>query len=521
MFRRLLTFAALTAWQVAAQQTCESLINLKLPHTTITSAATVAEATARGAGTIPPHCEVKGTSRPTSDSEIKFQVWLPVSGWNGKYQQVGNGGWAGSIPAPVEPLRRGYATAGTDDGHSSGGAEWAIGHPEKLIDFGYRAVHETRLQAVAIVEAFYGKGTSRNYFVGCSDGGREALMEAQRFADDFDGIIAGAPANYWTHLVTSGLWDERALLDDAAATIPAAKLPAIQKAAIEQCDALDGVKDGLIEDPRVCHFDPGAIECRGADSPECLTTPQIGALRKIYGGPKNPRTGASIYPGKSPGVESVTGTWGAWIIPGPQGTPSGFGFANSFYLQALYEGLKTDFRTLNFDSDVAYADEKAGPVLNSTNPDLRSFRARGGRLIQYHGWGDAAIAPQNSIDYYEMVRTFMNQYPNGRMNVREPVDDFYRLFMVPGMGHCGGGIGPNSFGNGAPVAQADPERDLVTALDRWVEKGIAPDHFVGTGKSVSAPGKVLTRPLCAYPKVAHYKGSGDINDATNFSCVAP
>ncbi len=513
----------MTALSVAAQPTCESLASLKLPHTSITS-ATTAPATAA----IPAHCAVQAITHPASDSEIKFELWLPISGWNGKYQQIGNGGWAGSVPVGglAEPVRRGFAAAGTDDGHTGGsGAEWAIGHPEKLIDFGSRAVHETRVQSLAIVQEYYGKDTAHNYFVGCSDGGREALMEAQRFADDFDGIIAGAPANYWTHLLTEGLWYEHALLDDPAGTIPQNKLAAIQKAAVDQCDMLDGVKDGLIEDPRVCHFDPGKIACKGADTAECLTAPQLTALRKIYAGPKNPRTGEQLFPGPSPGVEGVPGTWGSWIIPGPgpQGTSAGFGFANTFYLQALYENLKPDFRVLNFDSDVAYADEKAAAVLNSNSPDLRSFRARGGKLIQYHGWGDAAIAPQNSINYYEMVRAFMAKYPNGRTGSQGPVDDFYRLFMVPGMGHCNGGIGPNVFGNGGTVAGAksDPERDIVTALDRWVEKNVAPDHFIGTGKVVGDPAKVLTRPLCAYPKVARYKGSGDINDAASFSCLAP
>jgi len=261
--------------------------------------------------TVPAHCAVQATTRPTSDSEIKFELWLPATGWNGKYEQVGNGGWAGDLPTNslAEPLRRGYAVAGTDDGHTGGGAEWAIGHPEKLADFGYRAVHETRLQAVTITEAYYVKETTHNYFVGCSDGGREALMEAQRFADDFDGIIAGAPANNWTHLIATALWDEQALLNDPAATIPPAKLPAIQKTAVEQCDALDGVKDGLISDPRACHVDLSKLACKGADSPDCLTAPQIGALRKIYGGPTNPRTGTQIHPGFAPGVEGVGGTW--------------------------------------------------------------------------------------------------------------------------------------------------------------------------------------------------------------------
>jgi hypothetical protein len=509
----LLVLTSLLGWPAVAQQTCESLASLKLPHTTVTAAASVA-----ATSNIPAHCAVQATARPTSDSEIKFELWLPLSAWNGKYEQVGNGGWAGSVPVGslAEPLRRGFAAAGTDDGHSGGNAEWAIGHPEKLADFGFRAVHETRVQSIAIVDAFYGKETSHNYFVGCSDGGREALMEAQRFADDFDGIIAGAPANYWTHLLTEGLWYEHALLDDPAATIPPEKLPAIQKAAVAQCDALDGVKDGLIEDPRACHFDPGVIACKGADTAECLTAPQLGALRKIYAGPKNPRTGEQLFPGPSPGVEGMPDTWAAWIVPGPKGPSAGFGFANSFYLQALYENLKPDFHALNFDADVAYADEKAAPLLNSNNPDLRSFRARGGKLIQYHGWGDAAIAPQNSIDYYEMVKSFLAKYPNGRVQVQGPVDDFYRLFMIPGMGHCGGGIGPNTMSG----AKTDPERDFLTALDQWVEKGVPPDHFIGTGKSISDPGKVLTRPICEYPKAARYKGSGDINEAASFTCAA-
>jgi feruloyl esterase len=500
--------AALLAWPAAAQQTCESLTALKLPHTTVTSA--VSTPVVRD---VPPHCDVKAISRPTSDSEIQLELWMPLTGWNGKYYQVGNGGWAGSIPVGslAEPLRRGYAVAGTDDGHEGGGADWAVGHPEKLIDFGYRALHETRLQSVGIVNAFYGKSTSRNYFFGCSDGGREALMEAQRFADDFDGIIAGAPANNWTHLLATALWIEQALMDDPASTIPQSKLPVIQKNAIEQCDALDGVKDGLIEDPRVCHVNLKPITCKGADSPECLTAPQIAALQKIYSGPVNPRTGAKIHPGFAPGTEAVAGTWSDWLIPGnPRGEPAAFGFANTFWLQAVYENLKTDFRTLNFDSDVAWGDQKAA-ALNSTNPDLRSFRAHGGKLIQYHGWGDAAIPAQDSIDYYEAAKAFLAKYPDGRMPSKGEVADFYRLFLVPGMSHCGGGVGPNSFGNDATVAKDDPERDLMTALDRWVEKGVAPDHFIGTGKS-------MTRPLCPYPKVAKYKGSGDTNDAASFSC---
>src|SRR5580700_2395510 len=502
------------AARLFAQQPCEGLTKLNLPHTTVTSAASVA-----ATPTIPAHCDVKATARPTSDSEINFELWLPPTGWNGKYQQVGNGGWAGSIPAAsfAEPLKRGFAVAGTDDGHRGGGAAWAIGHPEKMVDFGYRAVHETAIQSHLILQAFYGTDSVRSYFVGCSDGGREALMEAQRFADDFDGIVAGAPANNWSHLFTGFLWNERALLDDPSGTIPVSKLPTIQKAVLAECDALDGVKDGVIEDPRACHFNPVVLTCKGADADDCLTEPQVVALTKIYSGAKNPRTGAQILPGWSPGVEGEPNGWSLWMIPTADRTPAQFSFANTYYGQDVYEDPKWDFRTLNFDEDVRYGDEKVGAVINSNSPDLRSFRARGGKLIQYHGWGDAAIAPNGSIEYYERVKLFMSRYPDPRTDSSKPVEDFYRLFMVPGMGHCAGGNGPNVFGN-RPGAPVDADHDVVVALEQWVEKGVAPKQLIGTGKAAGDPSKTLTRPLCVYPQTAHYNGTGDTNQAASFTC---
>jgi len=514
----------------SAQQSCESLTGLKLPHTTITSSAMIPEGPFAVPGPlranaptiiVPARCVVKGTARPTSDSEIQFEVWLPATGWNGKFRQGGNGGWAGSIPTQslIDPVQHGYATAGTDDGHEGGGgAAWSVGHPEKLVDFGYRAVHETTVQAKAIIRAFYGKNPSLSYFVGCSDGGREALMEAQRYPEHFDGIIAGAPANQWSHHFIGFVWNEQALLKDAASSIPPAKLAVIQSAALAACDALDGVKDGLIEDPRVCRFDPSVLTCKDADGPECLTAQQVEALQKIYSGPKNPRTGAQIYPGYPPGAEAAPGGWAAWITAAkPEGAIQ-FRFGNTYYGQAVFEDPKWDFKTLNFDQDVAFGDEKAGSVLNSNSPDLRSFRARAGKLIQYHGWGDAAIAPLGSIEYYESVRSFLGKFPDARSDSSRPVQDFYRLFMVPGMGHCGGGVGPNSFGNGA-TASADPEHNVFAALERWVEKGVAPERLIGTGKAVGDPAKTLTRPLCPYPQVARYNGTGDPYSAASFACV--
>jgi tannase/feruloyl esterase len=520
---------------VIAQGTCESLASLALPHTSITSAAVVPEGAVTGgrAGGPPPivapaRCVVKAVTRPSSDSEIKLEVWMPVSGWNGKYQQMGNGGWAGSIPTAslVAAVMRGYATAGTDDGHSGGPwAEWAIGHPEKLVDFGYRAVHETSVQAKAIVAAFYKRDPSKSYFFGCSDGGREALMEAQRFPDDFHGIIAGAPANNWTGLMTMALTIERAL-DEA--NLPASKLPAIQAAALNACDNLDNVKDGLIEDPRTCNFDPAVLTCKGAESDQCLTQPQVITLRTIYQGPRHPRTGVQIAPGFVPGTEAVPGGWVPWILPAPPGTQSQLatsviaGFGNSFYGQAVAEDPKWDFRKWNFESDFAYAVDKTAGILNSMSPDLRSFRATGGKLLQYHGWGDAAIPGSASIEYYDRVRTFMAKYPDGRGTSPAALDQFYRLFMVPGMGHCSGGIGANTFGNGGRSAAsptADPDRDILAALERWVEGNVAPDRIIASGVQGGDASKPMTRPLCPYPQIARYKGAGDPYVAESFACA--
>ena len=504
-----------------AQMPCTSLAQVRLDHAEITSAGVMDEGPLPGTGRMPALCMVKAVARPTSDSEIRFQVWLPLANWNGKFEQVGNGGWAGSIPASamIDPLRRGYATAGTDDGHQGGNdAAWAVGHPEKLIDFGYRAVHETSLQARTLIRAFYGKDPSRSYFVGCSDGGREALMEAQRYPNEFDGIIAGAPANYWSHLFTGFVWNEQALLMDPSSRIPSFKLMVIQKAVLAACDGLDGVKDGLLSDPRSCHFDPRELLCHGANGQDCLTGPQIEALQKIYTGPKNPRTGAQLFPGYPPGTESVTGTWDAWIIPQtPRGGSIQSAFADSYYGQVVFEKPRWDFRTMNFDADVTVGDEKTGSILNATNVDLRQFGTHGGKLIQYHGWGDAAISPLNSIDYYDSVRSFFAK------SGAQPVQDFYRLFMVPGMGHCSGGIGATSFGNmpGTASISTDPERDVLSALERWVEKGVSPDHLIGSGTVAGNASKRMTRPLCPYPQVAKYSGSGDTNDASNFACAAP
>ncbi len=525
-----------------AQQACEALKDIKLDHATVVSAVSQDSAPLKQTPgipnkvpdiTVPRHCEVSAVARPTADSEIEFTLWLPPrEAWNGKYIQRGNGGWAGSIQATVlvAPLARGYAVAATDDGHETKGimpdATWAIGHPEKLIDFGYRSLHETAILSKEILQAYYGKAAGRAYFSGCSDGGREALMEAERYPEDFDGIIAGAPANHWTHHFAGFVWNEMALNGKPESKIAIEQLPVIQNAALAACDARDGVKDGLIEDPRACHFDPSVLLCHGAAGADCLTQPQVEALEKIYAGPKNPRTGEQIYPGYEPGSEAEPGGWSLWIL-GPSAHSL---FGNSFYGQAVHEDPHWDWRTMDFDHDVRLADEKTGAILNSYNPDLRTFRDHGGKLIQYHGWSDAAIAPRDSINFYEDVGAFLGQYPDPRSTNPTDIQGFYRLFMVPGMQHCAGGQGATSFGNddiGALKSTSDDaDHDVLLALDRWVTQGVAPEKIIATGRigvdaKSASEGVGLTRPLCVYPAVARYKGQGDTNAAENFECRVP
>jgi len=539
----LLALIGITAAPAAAE-TCEGLGSLSLPHTTITTAASIPAGTFTppvGAPLtgLPAFCRVVGTSHPTADSNIGFEVWIPAgAAWNGKYLQVGNGGFAGSIPygALGNALKRGYTAAGTDDGHVAGGtnAAWALGHPEKIIDFGYRALKETTDNAKAIIAALTATSPARSYFVGCSDGGREALMEAQRFPADFDGIVAGAPANFWTHLLAAAAWTQQALLETPGSYIPPAKLPAVQAAALAACDLVeDAIQDGIVGDPRDCTFDPTVLQCTGADTNACLTGPQATALKKIYAGPHNPRTGALIHPGHEAGAEAPPASFPAWET-GPSLAAIANALLNQFSVNffrfMVFDDATFDIRTLNFDSDIAFTDSKLvngqplASVLNSTNPDLSAFQKHGGKLIHYHGWNDPAIGPRNSINYYESVATA--QRPGKGQGKGEDkvglsrTQDFYRLFMVPGMLHCGGGPGPNTFGQGAPLADAD--HDVVKALEQWVEHGIAPDRIIAT-KFVNdnpANGVALTRPLCPYPQVAVLARPGaDTNDAHNFICV--
>jgi feruloyl esterase len=503
-FAALIFFAmAMTAWNAAAEE-CPKLVDLKLPDTTITLAQLVPAGTfapPEGVPIGPPvnfknlaaFCRVAATVRPTADSEIKFEIWMPESNWNGKFEGTGNGGWLGAIiyPALAEGLSRGYAVANTDTGHLSGTMDgsWALGHPEKVIDFGYRAVHLMTVDGKAIAAAFYEKQPRYAYWNGCSSGGKQGLKEAQQFPEDYNGIVAGAPANYWTHLTAASVWMGIQNLQDPASYISKEKYLLIHKAAIEACDSLDGLKDGLIDDPRKCHFDPKILQCKGSSTADCLTAAEVVTAKKVYGDATTAK-GVRFFPGLEPGSELG---WG-FLLGGPEPTRIG----SDYYTYILHKDPHWNPRTMDFDLDVPAADKLDHGTINAIDPDLSRFKAHKGKLIMYHGWTDALIPSQNSVNYYESVVKAMGGTAK--------TTDFLRLFMAPGMDHCFGGEGPNRM-------------DALSALEHWVEDGQAPDVLIASHLTAGKPDR--TRPLCVYPKVAKYKGQGSIDEAENFSCSEP
>ena len=511
----------------AAQATCKSLGALALPNTEITLAQLVPAGafvappspiptrTPPSFKDVPAFCRIVADIAPTSDSDIKIEVWMPPAGWNGKYRGQGNGGFAGVIdfPAMGSAVKRGYATAGTDTGHTTTDAVWALGHPEKVNDFGYRGIHEMTAKAKAFINAFYGSHAQHSYFASCSDGGREALMEAQRFPEDYDGILAGAPANYWTRLLLGAMWDVQATTADPASYIPASKIPALSAAVLAACDTQDGLRDGLVNDPRQCQFDPTTMLCKDADSDSCLTAPQITALKKIYAGPHD-SAGHKLFPGYLPGGEMGPGGWPIWITgEGPGRSLIGF-FSIGYFSNMVYEKSNWDFKTFDVAPALKLAEAKTAVALNATNPNLKPFMDRGGKLIMYHGWSDAAIPATNSIDYYNSVTAKLGE---------KRTEAFVWLFLAPGMQHCVGGPGPSSFGQFGDSLIDDPDHNAFSALEHWVEKNDAPSRIIATkyeDDGNPSKGVKMTRPLCPYPQIAKYKGSGDTNDAANFVCAA-
>jgi serine/threonine protein kinase len=510
---------------------CESLADLDLPVTTITLAQSVPAGAFAPPGegripNLPDFCRVEGVINAAIDSNIHFEVWIPSSGWNGKFLGIGNFGLAGSINfsdmAPA--VRSGYATASTDTGHhgEQWDASWALGHPEKVIDFGYRAVHEMTDKAKAIVQAFYGQAPKWSFFEGCSNGGREALMEAQRFPNDYQGILSGAPSNFATHLLVAAVYNTQALgLKKTASYIPDSKIPAISAAVLAACDAQDGITDGILNDPRQCHFDPSTLLCERAESDSCLTSAQVAQLKKIYAGLRNSK-GEQIFPGYMPGGEEGASGWKGEITEPGAGRGEMFLFGMGYFRYLVFDNPAWDYRTLSAESTARMADAKTAQALNATDPDLRPFKARGGKLILYQGWSDPLIPGLGTINYHDSVVA--------KLGLPE-TESFVRLYMAPGMQHCYGGPGPNSFGQFdfssldpkvQPVSTAtDPQHNVSRALEQWVEKGIAPGPIIATKYANDldpSQGVKMTRPLCPYPQIAKYKGTGDTNDAANFIC---
>jgi feruloyl esterase len=478
---------------------CRALTSFALPdtavtHATLVSAGAFAPPTGRGNAAfaaLPSMCRVAMALTPSADSHINVEVWLPLSGWNGKYQAVGNGGWAGTIgyTALAAAVNRGYAASATDTGHSGNSASFALGHPEKLIDYAYRSEHAMAVAAKAVVLAFYGNMPRQSYFNGCSTGGRQALVEASRFPDDFDGIIAGAAANPKTHLDAWRMVMSLAMFKDVESFIPASKYPAIHNAVLDACDALDGVRDRLIENPQRCRFNPEILRCKGADGPNCLTAPQVESARVAMSPLKDPKTGAEMFPGYEPGTELG---WGRLL-----GGPNPYETALDTYKYVIFKNPSWDWRTFSLERDLAEATRVTQGLLTGVDPNLTPFATRGGKLLMYHGWADESIPPRASINFYARTR---DATPAPASN-----KDWVQLFMVPGMQHCGGGEGPNTF-------------DAVGALESWVERGQAPASMVA---SHSTAGRVdRTRPLCPYPQVARYRGTGSIDEASSFACAA-
>jgi len=477
--------------------TCKKIAKTQFPGATITAAECVTSGifTPQGStqpiGGLPVFCRIAATLKPTPESNIRIEVWLPESGWNGRFLGTGNGGGAGGINyGPLaNGVKNGFATANTDMG-TSPGANAAVGQPEKWADFGHRATHEMTVAGKAITQAHYGTSIKKAYFVGCSTGGQQALMEAQRYPDDYDGILAGAPANNRTHLHTGFVWNYKVTNEiTGSAFLPKEKIAMISKAVLDACGGKDGGApgDNFLTDPRACHFDPETLpKCPdGTDHGGCLTSAQLTALKKIYAGPTNPRTGERIYTPIPFGSENS----GAGIDyqQNPKIAPPAL-----FYQYLWVFGRDFDYKTFDFDQDQEKMDSILAPLLNANNPDLAPLKKRGGKLLMYAGTADPLVPYQDAVTYYERVV----KAQGGETKTR----DFFRFFLIPGMGHCSGGPGLNDCGV------------TLTTLVQWVEEGIAPDEIIATafnGADVKN-GVRFKRPVYPYPRIPRYVG-GDVN----------
>ena len=492
-------------------RSCESLGRYRNREIVEIRAAEIA-----ASGAVPAHCRVTGLLRP----EIAFEVNLPDR-WNGRFYMIGNGGHAGeALDDPRRTgqrdsaLQMGFAFAQTNTGHDAKrepGASFVLSNPQKAIDYAFRAVHVTALTAKLITALYYAKPIAHSYWNSCSNGGRQGLIEAQRYPEDFDGLIVNSPWIDQTGFTLGALWNQKALTTAPlmAAPLTAAKLALLATKVMDKCDAIDGLKDGLIDDPRNCTFDArrDVPQCpAGVDASDCLTPPQADAVMKIYTGPQG--GGKTLFPGFMPGSEAVVSAafgdaapasaWMNFIVPAvPGGRSADFNLADDTLRYLVFSPPKPDYdyRAFDFDRDPQLL-ERWGSEVNAKDPNLSRFRGRGGKLLMTYGWADPVLQPLMGVDYYEQAVAYNGPHTG----------DFFRLFMVPGMTHCAGGVGPDRF-------------DSATAMIDWVEKNKAPDTI--RASRVVGDRVVRSRPLCPYPQTARYSGRGSIDDASSFSCKHP
>lgn len=519
----LLATTALGSHAAMATTNCESLpqvINSATVTLDVAQSVPAGNYTPAGSRPItglPAFCRVHGFITPVPGSTIGFEAWLPQAGWNSKLEMFGNGGYSPALDYTNmgTALIAGYGTLGTDTGHTPNtNPDFALGHPQSIVDWSSRAVHESIVVSKQIANAFFGQNPLHNYFSGCSTGGQQAFAEVQRFPTDFDGVIAGDPGHNRTHLNAGFLWEyikDHPYRDDAHPILPPAKLSLVTNAAVSACRSQNGSLNGglstdnYLDDPRDCSFDPAALLCPGGDQASCLTQPQVDVVRAIYNGPTNPRTGALIENGYTRGSE--TG-WSSYFqdfngINEPART--------DFWKDWAFNSKNWDWWTFDFDKAMAYTDNQLAAPVNSMNADISPFRRSGAKLIQYHGFADPVVPSLESINYYNRVvaaEQSETQSSNYGTTLQQ-VGTFYRLFMIPGMNHCNGGPGPNVFA--AP---------MQAALESWVERGQAPASITAT-KYVNnnpASGVQFSRPLCPYPAKARFV-AGDVNSASSFSCV--
>lgn len=490
---------------------CSDLVTnpalVALPNTTITAAATVPAGTfappdGSGAQTnLPSFCRLTATLKPSAVSNIKVEVWMPTSTWNGRLQGVGGGGLAGVIvySALAPAIRAGYASVSTDTGHVSSDQTW-LSSVDKEMDYGFRGIHGMTVTAKEAIAQYYGRPVGKSYFNGCSTGGGQGFGEVQAYPEDYDGAITGAPQDFPSHLRAAEIYEYQVGSNDPTGMLPNAVLSLVQKNVWAQCGSSDEVSDGFLNNPQACTFNPKSIVCRpGQDPTTCITARQALTVLQIYKGAINPRTGYAVWPGLARGSET------GWPSAGINGPP--FVTASPFFRLGVFENANFDLRRMNMDRDVQQADTKF-PFINHIDTNLDAFtRGRNGKLLIYHGWIDPLIAPQNTINYFGSVVAGVNQRYYGNANFDAALQDTkqsVRLFLVPGMGHCSGGPGPDQF-------------DVLNPLVQWVEEGVAPSRIVAS--HVTGGVTTYTRPLCAYPQLAQYNGSGDRNAAANWSCV--